>query len=123
MSASATTATFLVPIIGDEAGDCTVILQWALTTPQAVEFSKTLVAGVFNTVTFPTTSFPNLCVIIPPPGVTELLTLKGVTGDMGTPLGTDKATILYLGGTQTSTASIGLTLSAGTNRDFKFRLI
>ena len=119
MATSATTATFSCPIRGDDGGAVDAFVQWAITTPQALEFQQELTGNAFNFVPFLT--FPKLAIIIPPTTMLNTITLKhsATPADAGIIVGT-QPTILFLNGLNDG---IGIHLGAGVNANFKFRVI
>jgi len=119
MATAALTATFLAQVQGGDTGTQNVSITWAITSPLEIVYEQVLTQGAFNAVVLPST-LATLVVVIPPTTNTQAVTLKGLTGDTGTPLNVSLPTILAV---PSGTSGLGLTLGAGSNQKFKFRLI
>lgn len=106
-SASAT-ATLQIPLNDGVQGQ-EILCTWSLTTPVELQNYIVMVSG-FNLIR-PTIvgSVYQLLVIVPPPGIYDTWTLKGVNGDTGFQIGCGFPTILP----SPSTSNIGITATTG----------
>ena len=106
MSTNATRVT-TITFTGDVTGVQTVSAAANAASPGQIDIIN-LASGA-NTLTAPTGgTTPKCLIIIPPPGNTQTLTLKGVTGDTGVAMHLTDPTLVSLAGTFTT-----LCLTAG----------
>ena len=117
MAASNLTAIFYAAVRSALSGDFDVSLAWGPFTPVGYVHQATLTQGGFTTITFPTAPAA-LVVVVPPTNNVQAVTLKGASGDTGTPLTSSAATIL-----QTTASSLGITLGSGSNQIFTFIIL
>ena len=94
MSTTATRTT-LITFTGDVTGTETISAASNASSPGTLEI-KTLSSGA-NTITLPTGGSTVVsCTIVPPPGNTVSLTIKGISGDTGFRLhNTDPTTLTF----------------------------